>query len=259
MTKNYKGKELLGLSGKTAVISGSTRGVGFAAAQALASAGANVVLNFVRNEERALTALNALNAAGASAILVKADVTEASGASELISRAEAEFGRVDILVNNAHGKIIRTPFVQSNWQTHQEHIEGILKAAFQLTHAAIGGMKDRGWGRVVNIGTDMVIDPVTGYSAYCSAMSSLTGFTRNLAAEAGPWGVTVNLVSAGFVVAEEAPNTTGAVRDAIACATPLRRLATPEDIAGAVVFFCSELGRFVTGASLPVNGGKTMC
>ncbi|HEY3347198.1 MAG TPA: SDR family oxidoreductase [Nitrospirota bacterium] len=258
MTRNYKGKELLGLSGKTAVISGSTRGVGFAAAQALASAGANVVLNYIRNEGRALTALNTLTAAGASAILVKADVSDASGAVELISRAEAEFGQVDIIVNNAHGKIIRTPFVQSDWQTHQDHIDGILKAAFQLTHAAIGGMKDRGWGRVVNIGNDMIIDPVTGYSAYCSAMASLIGFTRNLAAEAGPWGVTVNLVSPGFVMTEEAPNTTEAVRSAITDAAPLKRLATPEDIAGAVVFFCSELGRFVTGASLPVNGGKAM-
>ncbi|HLB24735.1 MAG TPA: SDR family oxidoreductase, partial [Nitrospirota bacterium] len=88
--------------------------------------------------------------------------------------------------------------------------------------------------------------------------AALLGFTRDLAAEAGAWGVTVNMVSPGFVLTGDTPHTTGAVRAAIADATPMGRLATPEDVAGAVLFFCSELGRFVTGANLSVDGGKVM-
>ncbi len=120
------------------------------------------------------------------------------------------------------------------------------------------GMKERGFGRIVNIGNNMVMQPIRGYSALTSSMAALQGFTRNLAAEAGHWGITVNMVSPGFVMTGDAPNTTETVLAAITEATPLKRLATPEDIAGAVLFFCSDLSRFVTGANLSVDGGKVM-
>jgi 3-oxoacyl-[acyl-carrier protein] reductase len=248
----------LGLTGKTALVSGSTRGVGLAVAAALARAGARVAVNYLHNEEAAKKALEYLLGMGTEAVALKADVSREGEALGLIGVVESELGPVDILVNNAHGRITRTPFTASTWDEHQAHLDGILKPAYNLTHAAIGPMKSRGWGRVVNMGNNMVMAPVTGYSAYTSAMAAMLGFTRNLAAEAGRFGVTVNMVSPGFVMTEEAPNTTEAVRNAIAGATPLGRLAVPDDVAFAVLFFCSELGRFVTGANLSVDGGKTM-
>lgn len=248
----------LGLEGRTAIISGSTRGVGLAVAEALARAGANIAINYLHNEQKAQSALDRLNSLGGSAIAVKADVSLEEGALKLVSEASAAFGDIDILVNNAHGNIIRSPFEASGWDEHQSHLEGVLKSAYFLSRAALSGMKERGNGRIVNIGNNMVMQPIRGYSAYTSSMAALLGFTRNLAAEAGPWGVTVNMVSPGFVMTEEAPNTTGEVRAAIAESTPLRRLAVPEDIAGAVLFFCSGLSRFVTGANLSVDGGKVM-
>jgi 3-oxoacyl-[acyl-carrier protein] reductase len=249
---------ILGIEGKTALVSGSTRGIGLAIAAALAGAGAKVALNYLKDDLRAGSALDGLKAKGALAVAVKADVSDGREAERLVREVVSALGPVDILVNNAHGRIVRTPFAEATWAEHQAHLDGILKAAFNLTRAVLGGMRERGWGRVVNIGNNMVLQPVTGYSAYTSAMASLLGFTRNLAGEAGGFGVTVNMVSPGFVLTEEAPNTTEAVRLAIAGATPLKRLAVPEDVAGAVLFFCSELGRFVTGENISVDGGRVM-
>lgn len=248
----------LGLEGMSAVISGSTRGVGLAVAAALASAGAKVAVNYFSNEEKARAALQLLETLCPDAISVKADVSTEEGARRLLSEAESVFGKVDIIVNNAHGRIRRSFFPVSTWEEHQEHLEGVLKCAFNLTKPGIEGMKSRGWGRIVNVGNNMVLQPVKGYSALTSAMGALLGFTRDLAVEAGPWGITVNMVSPGFVMTEEAPHTNGAVLEAITAATPLGRLASPDDIAGAVLFFCSDLARFVTGANLSVDGGKVM-
>ncbi len=248
----------LSLSGKRAVVSGSSRGVGLAVAKVLASAGADVAINYLADDKRAQAALDALKEINPSSISVKSDVSTPEGAGRLITEAEKAFGGVDILVNNAHGRIIRNMFLKSGWEEHQSHMDGILRPAFYLSRRVIDGMKSRDWGRIVNIGNNMLIQPVKGYSALTSAMGALLGFTKNLAAEAGPWGVTVNMVSPGFVLTEEAPNTNEAVRRAICDCTPLGRLALPEDAAGAVLFFCSEAGRFVTGANLSVDGGRIM-
>ena len=249
---------LLGLEGKTAVISGSTRGVGLAVAAALSSAGSSVVLNYVQNDERAQAALERVRSFGGKAIAVKADVSEEEGASQLIFEAVSAFGTIDILVNNAHGKIERTPFLSATWAEHQVHLEGILRSAYYLSRGVLGGMREHKNGRIVNVGNNMAFLPVKGYSAFTSAMASLFGFTRNLAAEAGPHGITVNMVSPGFVLTENTPHTTQAVLDSIREATPLGRLAEPEDVAAVVLFLCSDLGRFVTGTNISVDGGKFM-
>lgn len=250
--------DILGISGRTAIVSGSTRGVGLAIAAALAAAGANVALNYLVNEEQAKRALARVRERGVKAIAVRADVSSEEDARRLVSEAEAHLGPVDILVNNAHGKIVRAKLPDSGWELHQQHIDAILRGAFNLSRHVVEGMKTRGWGRIVNMGNNMVLQPIQGYSALTSAMGALMGFTRNLASEAGHGGVTVNMVSPGFVLTEETPHMTPAVLKAISDATPMGRLATPDDISGAVLFFCSELGRFVTGANLSVDGGKIM-
>lgn len=253
-----RGLSSLGIEGKTALVSGSTRGVGLAVALALAGAGARVALNYLQDEPRAREALRRFQDIGAQAVAVKADVGNNEEAGRLVREAESAFGGIDILVNNAHGRIARAPFPKTAWDDHQAQMDGVLKGAYNLTHAVIEGMRSRGFGRIVNMGNNMLLQPIKGYSAYTSSVAALLGFTRNLAAEAGPWGITVNMVSPGFVMTEEAPHTTDSVRAAIVASTPLGRLATPEDVTGAVLFFCSDLGRFVTGANLSVDGGKVM-
>ncbi|MBI5695926.1 MAG: SDR family oxidoreductase [Nitrospirae bacterium] len=241
--------DIIGIKGKTALISGSTRGVGFAVAALLARAGARVVLNYHNDSARADVALYHLKEAGAEAIAVRADVSREEDALRLVQEAVTAFGPIDILVNNAHGRIIREKFGQTDWATHQSHIDGIVKGAYHLSCLVLEGMKERGWGRIVNIGNNMLTQPITGYSGVAAAMGALF---------AGPYGVTVNMVSPGFVMTEEAPHTNEAVLAAIKAATPLGRLAAPDDVAGAVLFFCSDLGRFVTGANRSVDGGKLM-
>ncbi len=253
-----KPADLLGIRGRSAVVSGSSRGVGRAVALALADAGVNVAVNYLNNAELAEKVAEDARARGVKSVSVRADVTDEAQARTLAARANEEFGGVDIVVNCAHGRITRTAIDETTWREHAEQMEGVLGSALNLTGAVFDGMKARGWGRVINVGNNITLQPITGYSAYSSAMASLIGFTRNLAAEAGPWGVTVNLVSTGFVVTEQMPNTTQEVRDAIAAATPLGRLAQPEDIARVVLFFASELGSFVTGADLSVDGGNVM-
>jgi len=248
----------LGLEGKVALVSGSSRGVGRAVAVALARAGASVAVNYVHNDGRAASTLAEVLSFGGRAVMVRADVTDGVEAARLVQETVAQLGEVDILVNCAHGHIDRRPFPETTWDHHQQSLDGVLRGAFNLCHEVVGGMRRRGWGRVVNVGNNMVAQPVRGYSAYTSAMAAMIGFTRNLAAEAGPDGVTVNMVSPGFVMTENTPHVNELVLKAIVDTTPLRRLATPEDVAAAVVFFCSELGRFVTGADLSVDGGKVM-
>ena len=189
----------LGIKGRTAIVSGSTRGVGRAVAVALAGAGAKVAVNYVRDEENAKKVLSEIRALGAEAVAIRADVTDERESERLVREAGSSLGAAEILVNCAHGNIQRAMFPDTDWGMHQAQMDGILKGAYNLSRAVHEGMKSKGRGRIVNIGNNMLAQPVTGYSAYTSAMAALLGFTRNLAAELGPAGITVNMVSTGFV------------------------------------------------------------
>ena len=170
--------DILGISGRTAIVSGSTRGVGLAIAAALAAAGANVALNYLVNEEQARRALARVRERGVKAIAVRADVSSEEDARRLVSEAEAHLGPVDILVNNAHGKIVRAKLPDSGWELHQQHIDAILRGAFNLSRHVVEGMKTRGWGRIVNMGNNMVLQPIQGYSALTSASLKAWSKTR---------------------------------------------------------------------------------
>jgi 3-oxoacyl-[acyl-carrier protein] reductase len=248
----------LNIKGKTALVTGSSRGMGRAIAVALAHAGADVCVNYVNNERAAEDALAEIKESSGRGIAVRADVSNEDDAKMLVERTEELLGPIDILVNHAHGSINRMPFLESTWDEHERQIGWVVKSAYVLSRLVAGGMMERGWGRIVNIGNNMVAEPVPGYSAYSVAMAGMLGLTRNLAAEIGGSNVTVNMVSPGFVMTDDMPNTTESVREAIRRDTPLGRLAVPEDIAGAVIFFCSELSRFMTGADISVDGGKVM-
>jgi len=248
----------LSVKGKTAVVTGSSRGVGRAVAVALARAGAAVAINYVTDENAADEAMAEIKGSGGLCLAVRADVSSEEGAAELVKKAEETLGPVDILVNNAHGNILRVPLHETSWEEHERQIRSVVGGAYMLSRLVAGGMAERGWGRIVNVGNNMVTQPVPGYSAYTTAMAAMLGLTRNMAAELGGHNVTVNMVSPGFVVTGQMPNTTEAVREGIAASTPLGRLAVPDDVAGVVLFFCSEMSRFLTGADISVDGGKVM-
>ena len=246
------------LEGKVAIVTAASSDRGSAVAELLASEGAFVTINYFRNKQKAESALKRIENYGGKAMVWQADVTTKTSVDNMVKETANKFGTVDILVNNAHGKIRRKPFEVTEWNDYEENINGTIKGAHNCCQAVIGEMQKKKWGRIINIMDDIVNDPVKGYSSHISAQSALVGFTRGLAIDLGSFGITANLINAGFTFAKKTPHAPPSVHKAIADQTPLNRIALPLDIAKAVLFYASDWSDFVTGNCLTVDGGKTM-
>ena len=247
------------LSEKVALITGSARGTGAGIARVLAAQGAKVVVNQVEDEGDPQAVVSQIESAGGDALFLAADVTDATQVRDLVTRAEARFGQVDILVSNYAGSIPRKAFQDTTWDDWQYQLDTTLKAAFLCCQAVLPGMRTRGWGRIVSINTIGIHQPAPSYHAYTAAKTAMLGFTRNLAVEVGADNVTVNIVSPGLTLTEEVRAAlTPEQREKHERSVPLRRTGTVEDTANGVLFFASELGSFVTGHYLPVCGGEVL-
>ena len=187
------------------------------------------------------------------------DVTSKASVNRMVADTVKKFGGIDILVNNAHGTIGRKTFEDTIWKEFTENLNGTIKGAHNCCQAVISEMQKQKCGRIINIMDNMVNDPVKGYTSYTTAQSALVGFTRSLAVELGSFGITVNLISAGFTLAKKTPHAPPRIQKVMAEQTPLKRLALPIDIAMAVLFYATDLSDFVTGNCLSVDGGKAMC
>ena len=153
----------------------------------------------------------------------------------------------------------RQRFWETSWQAYQTQFEGAVHAAYNVCQAVLPHFKQRGSGSIINLSTDLVDRPSIAYHDYTTAKSALVGFSRNLAAELGPLGIRVNCVAPGLVFPTEGARATREeVRELIAAQTPLRRVATPDDVVGPVLFLASDWGRFVTGQVVTVDGGWVM-
>ena len=258
----------MNFQGKVILVTGASRGIGAAIAQAFAAEGGFVVVNYLRNAaaaEEVVAQCKALGRdSGGDAWALRADVNDPAQVQALVAQVLAELGRIDVLVNNAFAPYRFDPeqrkrFWETAWADYQTQFDGAVRATWNVCQAVLPGMRQRAQGSIVNLASDLVERPVVAYHDYSTAKSALVGFSRNLAAELGPLGIRVNCVAPGLVYPTDASRATKEdVKEAIVAQTPLRRIANPEDVAGPVLFLASDWSRFMTGQVLVVDGGLVM-
>jgi acetoacetyl-CoA reductase len=241
---------------RTALVTGGTGGIGTAICKKLAAMGHRVATNY-RNEEKARAWQKSLADAGVNVAIVRGDVATPDEAAAMVQAVEAELGPVDILVNNA-GITRDTTFHRMSALQWQEVINTNLNSCYNVTRPVIDGMRERKWGRILQISSINGQKGQYGQANYAASKAGMHGFTISLAQENAKLGITVNTISPGYVATEMVMQVPEEVRAKIAAQIPVGRLGTPEEIAYAVGFFIPDEAAWITGANLSINGGHYM-
>ena len=236
------------LSGRTALVTGASRGIGRAIAIALAEAGASVAVNYRERRAEAENAVQAIRALGRKAEAIEADVSDARAVTSLVRRTESELGPVDILVNNA-GIALRRGLEDLTEEDFDRTIAVNLKSAFLCTQAVLTGMRARRWGRIVNISSGAARGAGSIGAHYNASKAGMEGLTRGYAARLAKEGVTVNAVSPSLIDTEMM----AANRKEAAARVPVGRLGSAEEVAAVVVMLAANA--YMTGETVQVNGG----
>jgi 3-oxoacyl-(acyl-carrier-protein) reductase len=244
------------LEGKTALVTGASRGIGRAIALELAQAGARVALNYQNNDAKARSVADEIAKLGGSAMSVKANVGNSQEARAMVKQVAREFGRLDVLVNNA-GITRDTSLRKMTDEQWEEVIKTNLNGYFYCTSAAIPVMVEQKYGRIVNISSMNGQIPAFGQANYSASKGGIIAFTRTAALELAKSGITVNTVSPGFTETDMFAQIPEKVQEQIKTRIPMGRFGKPEEIAKAVVFLAVD-GGYITGQQINVNGGAHM-
>ena len=245
------------LDGKVALVTGASRGIGKAIALALASAGADIAINFAGNISAAEEVGSEIKALGRKVILVQGDVSNTEAAAEMIDKVVAELGKIDILVNNAgitrDGLLMRMK--EEDWDAV---LTTNLKGVFNCTKAAIKYMMKQKAGKIVNISSVVGIMGNAGQANYAAAKAGCIGFTKSVAKEVASRGINVNAVAPGFIATDMTAVLPEKVVAEMEEGIPLKRAGQPQDVANAVLFLVSDEAAYITGQTLHVDGGMVM-
>lgn len=247
----------MNLTGKVALVTGASRGIGQATAIELAKAGADVVVNFIGNEAVAQETVEKIEALGRKAIKIKANVGDADDVQAMVDEAIATFGHIDILVNNAgitrDGLLIRMK--DSDWD---EVLNINLKGVYLVTKAVAKLMVKQRAGRIINMTSVSGVTGNVGQANYAAAKAGVIGFTKTCAKELAARGITVNAVAPGFIETAMTDVLPKKIKEGIAATVPFGRMGQPEEIASVVTFLASDFASYITGQVLNVDGGMVM-
>lgn len=250
------------LDGHVALVTGASGWIGAGIARHLAGAGAKVAVHYHGNAEKAQQVVHEITAAGGTAAAFGADILNPEPIRVLIDGIREQLGAVDILVNNALAYGVKGGAIEDQtWENFLGHLDFCVKAPLLLLQAVLPQMKAKGWGRVINIGTE-AFDLGNAKSAnYVAAKGAMQGLTRSWANELGEFGITVNTVAPGWIAREGHGFENGEKIQRLVnyqVGIPIKRVGTPDDIGATVAFVASEGAGFITGQKVAVNGGKTL-
>lgn len=248
---------MMNFEGKTAIVTGGSRGIGRAICLELAAGGANVVLCYAGNEAAARETVRDIEALGAKALAVRCDVSDAAQVDALVKAAVEAFGRIDILVNNA-GITRDNLLMRMSEADFDAVIDANLKGTFLCMKAVSKLMLKQRYGRIVNLSSVVGLRGNAGQANYAASKAGVVGMTKSLAKELASRGVTVNAVAPGFIETDMTAALSESARAAAQESIPMNRLGAPEDVAKAVAFLASDAAAYITGQVLAVDGGMAM-
>ena len=246
------------LAGRVALVTGSSTGLGKATARCLGMAGAKVAVNFSSSRARADETLAELRDAGITAELFQADVTSETEVDAMFSAIEKSLGPVDVVVVNATPAQPQKSIEEYDWAFYQQMLDFFVKSPYLLARRALPGMKSRCHGRLINITSEVFHLGVSPFSAYVAAKGGQTGWSRSMAHELAPHGITVNMIAPGWIPVERHKDDPQAEKDAYLATIPAGRWGRPDEVGWAATYLASDEASFVTGQTIAVNGGKTV-
>ena len=247
----------MGLSGKCAVVTGASRGIGRAIALQLASEGAKVVVNYSGSEQKALEVVEEIKNNGGEAIAVQANVAESDSVQNLMKTAIDTYGSIDILVNNA-GITRDNLLMRMKENEWDDVIDTNLKGVFLCTKAVTRQMMKQRAGRIINISSIVGVAGNAGQANYVAAKAGVIGLTKTTAQELASRNILVNAIAPGFITTEMTEALPEEIKETMLKQIPLAKLGQPEDVAKAVVFFASDSANYITGQTLQIDGGMVM-